>query len=97
MMTDYSLRVGINISAYQVSATWGTMPDDERPVVAVEQSSTGYRTLIQRLSQTGHNPFWRFLPLDVYYRIYGVFGNPTEDTIPCKGKARPATRSFAEW
>jgi hypothetical protein len=48
MMTDYSLRVGIDISAYQVSATWGTMPDDERPVVAVEQSTTGYRTLIQQ-------------------------------------------------
>jgi transposase len=56
MMTDYSLRVGIDISAYQVSATWGTMPDDERPVVAVEQSTTGYRTLIQQLRQTGHEP-----------------------------------------
>jgi transposase len=56
MMTDYSLRVGIDISAYQVSATWGTMPDDERPVVAVEQSATGYRTVIQQLRQTGHEP-----------------------------------------
>jgi hypothetical protein len=56
MMTDYSLRVGIDISAYQVSATWGTMPDDEQPVVTVEQSSTGYRALIQRLCQTGALP-----------------------------------------
>jgi hypothetical protein len=52
MMTDYSLRVGIDISAHQVSATWGTMPDDEQPVVTVEQSTSGYRALIQQLRQT---------------------------------------------
>jgi transposase len=56
MMTGYSLRVGIAISAYQVSATWGTTPDDEQPVVAVEQSTTGYRTLIQQLRRAGHEP-----------------------------------------
>jgi transposase len=55
-MTDYSLRVGIDISAYQVKATWGTTPEDEQPVVEVEQSATGYRHLIQRLHQTGHEP-----------------------------------------
>ena len=55
-MTDYSLRVGIDISAYQASATWGTTPNDEQPVVEVEQSTAGYRHLIQQLHQTGHEP-----------------------------------------
>ena len=55
-MTDYSLCVGIDISAYQVNATWGTTPNDEQPVVEVEQSTTGHQHLIQQLHRTGHAP-----------------------------------------
>ena len=55
-MTDFSLRVGIDISARQVSATWGTTPDDRRPVVEVEQSGRGYQHQIHQLHQTGHDP-----------------------------------------
>jgi transposase len=55
-MTDFSLRVGIDISAQQISATWGTTPDDHRPVVEVEQSAQGYQQLIHQLHQTGHDP-----------------------------------------
>ena len=55
-MTDFSLRVGIDISAQQVTATWGTTPDDRRPVVEVAQSAKGYQQLIHQLHQTGHEP-----------------------------------------
>jgi transposase len=55
-MTDFSLRVGIDISAQQVSTTWGTTPDDHRPVVEVAQSARGYQQLIHLLHQTGHEP-----------------------------------------
>jgi transposase len=55
-MTDFSLRVGIDISAQQVTATWGTTPDDHRPVVEVEQSPKGYQQLIHLLHQTGYEP-----------------------------------------
>ena len=55
-MTNYSLRVGIDISAYQVSATWGTTPEDQGPIIEVEQSATGYRQLLQQLQRTGHTP-----------------------------------------
>lgn len=51
-MTNYSLCVGIDISAYQVSATWGTTPDDKGAIIEVEQSTPGERRLIQQLQQT---------------------------------------------
>jgi transposase len=54
-MTGFSLRVGIDISAQQVSATWGTTPDEHRPVVEVEQSTQGHQQLIRQLHQTGHD------------------------------------------
>jgi transposase len=55
-MTDFSLRVGIDVSARQVSAVWGTTLDDHQPVVEVLQSTKGYQELIHRLQQTGHEP-----------------------------------------
>ncbi|MBI5960344.1 MAG: transposase [Chloroflexi bacterium] len=55
-MSDFSLRVGIDISAQQVSATWGITPDEHRPVVEVEQSTKGYQQLIHQLHQTGNDP-----------------------------------------
>jgi transposase len=55
-MTDVSLRVGIDISARPVSATWGTAPDDHRPGVEVEQSARGYQQLIPLIHQPGNEP-----------------------------------------
>jgi transposase len=55
-MTEYSLRVGIDVSAQTVSVAWGTTPDDKPPVTEFNQSPTGYDHLIQQLQKTGHAP-----------------------------------------
>jgi transposase len=55
-MTEYSLRVGIDVSAQTVSVAWGTTPDDKLPVVEFKQSTAGYSRLIQQLRKTGHAP-----------------------------------------
>lgn len=55
-MTDYSLRVGIDVSAQTMSAAWSTTPDDKPPVTEFNQSTMGYGRLIQQLRDTGHAP-----------------------------------------
>lgn len=55
-MTEYRLRVGIDVSAQTVSAAWGTTPDDKLPVTEFNQSTMGYSRLIQQLRATGHAP-----------------------------------------
>jgi hypothetical protein len=55
-MTDFSLRVGVDIFAQQVSATWGTAPDEHRPVVEVEQSPQGYQQLSTSFTRPAMTP-----------------------------------------